>query len=420
MSSSIDSESESMNEPKSISSFEHAGTLVQHVEIASSDALRNFVSKCSKEGRRVISSRPFNLPEKPAHRIDYFLTSSAQNVIEHFRPDQVISVEAGITIRALQTLLAEYKQWFPIYVHDEDISLMEYINSGNSGPLEHGFGEARDLVLGMMVVLGTGELIKCGGKVVKNVTGYDLPKLFAGSHGTLAVPFSAHLRLFALPETSSTVIFEFATIAGAMAASKKLRRSGLPLSCLEIFSANAVSISAQKLPEAFSSFSNGAACLAVEIHGIKTVVEELQRESIALAGASHRVIGDAEARLLWNLLSKPYAKVGNNWVEMSGPLSVMEAILLELGSESDIAWTVRSGRNKMCIYSTNEMFSRVNEIARKVLSTNKERLVLACSDASFTWKVYALPAEDAVLNELKHRVKREFDPSDVLNPLAEL
>jgi len=258
MSSSIDLESASENSPKDISRIEHAGTLIHHVEANSSAVLQSFVSKCSREGRSIISSRPFPLPEKPAHRIDYFLTLSAQSVIEHFQPDQVISVEAGISISNLQKLLSEHKQWFPVYAHDEDMSLMEYINSGSSGPLEHAFGEARDLVLGMTVVLGTGEYIKCGGKVVKNVTGYDLPKLFAGSHGTLAIPYSAHLRLFALPETSITMVFDFASIGSALTVARKLRRSGLPLSCLELFSSNAFEVSTQVLPQNLNEISRGA------------------------------------------------------------------------------------------------------------------------------------------------------------------
>lgn len=421
MSSSIDSENGSKNEPRDISSFEHAGNLIHHVEVDSAESLKNFVSKCSKEGRRIISSKPFRLPEKPAHRIDYFLTLQAQNVIEHFRPDQVISVEAGISIKKLQGLLAEQKQWFPIYTHDEEMSLLEYINSGSSGPLEHGFGEARDLVLGMMVVLGSGQFIKCGGKVVKNVTGYDMPKLFAGSHGTLAIPFSAHLRLFARPETSSSIVFDFATIEGAMVVARKLRRSGLPLSCLEMFKSNLFSLFETTLSQALAE-SVGTVSLAVEIHGIKSVVEELEKETMALASESlaKRVLNEADARQLWQYLAKPYAKAGNNWVEISASLAVIEALLNELQNETSYGWTVRCGRNKASLFSSKDIYAHIVELANKVLAPSRERIVIAHSDSSYAWKVCALPAQDAVLSELKHRLKREFDPSDILNPLAEL
>lgn len=418
------------------SSITHAGSLIEHVSVSTAADLSDLITSCSREGKRLVPTRPLKLPSRPADRFDYFLSlDGADAVIEHCRPDQVITIEAGISISTLQKLLAAYKQWFPIYVPDEDCSLMEYINSGSSGPLEHGYGEARDLVLGMQCVLGRGELIKCGGKVVKNVTGYDLPKLFCGSLGTLCIPFSAHLRLFALPETSSTIVLRFGNLEDAFSVSRALRRSGLPLSCLEAF--DAAVFAGRKLP--FGSIAVGYnpsdVLLCIQIHGIKSVVDELEKEVLEIAskvdsvkeGVKESQLLDATiAKELWKFLSRPYQFLESDWLEIAGPMVSIEKVLSELKSRdpNTFMWTARPGRNKAVLMhkSSADAEPSVSKILAGIAVSTQatEKFSVAYSENGYLWKWRALPTDDAVLTELKHRLKREYDPQRVLNPLVSL
>lgn len=412
----------SNDKPRKISQVEHAGNLLEHLACPSSAALTDLLQRCNKEGRHLLAgSAATKLPASPAKRVDYIVTlDDANKIIEHSRADQVISVEAGISIADLQELLRQNKQWFPVCLFDPSKSLMEYINDGSSGPLEHAYGEARDLVLGMQVVLGSGELIKCGGKVVKNVTGYDLPKLFAGAHGTLCVPFSAHLRLYALPERALTKIFTFHNRQEAFAAARKLCHSGLPVSCLELFGGEIARLAAAELSSALGQFSGEQCALAVQIHGISSVVDELDREIKSLVGGTALGI-TLEPEFedsFWRFLASPQASTNWTWIELATTNKAVEQVLKDFADKASLAWTARPGRQKALLFVPEvESSALVSSVADKMRELN-QKAVVAFADNQYIYRVQNLPEQDPVLQELKHRLKHELDPHGVLNPLS--
>ena len=111
-----------------------------------------------------------------------------QRVAEYNPEDMTITAEAGLTLAALQKHLAAHGQWLPLDPPNaECASLADILNTNASGPRRFGYGTIREHLIGLKVVLADGRVIKSGGKVVKNVAGYDLQKLFVGSHGTLGV-----------------------------------------------------------------------------------------------------------------------------------------------------------------------------------------------------------------------------------------
>ncbi len=404
-----------------LATFEHAGNLIEHISCPSSETLVEHIQKCKREDRKIIPGRPVKLPASPSKRISYFLSiEGADKIIEHCRPDQVISVEAGISIANLNKFLAQHKQWFPVYVPDESISLMEYINRGSSGPLEQGYGEARDLVLGMQVALGSGELIRCGGKVVKNVTGYDLPKVFTGAHGTMCIPFSAHLRLFALPETSNTVILPFNNIADAFQTFRKLSRSGLPVSCLEIVDTQI--FEHQEIAQ-LKGLWQEKYLLCIQVHGNTTVVSELLKELTSASNIEIREKNRLEAETeshLWKYLAQPSSFSAAPWVEIAGDNKNLEKLISELKAKhKSIAWTARPGRNKASLMLSSD--SKPQEIIDELKASCKSSstsITIAYADDEFLWKTSSLPDEDLVYTELKYRLRREYDPQGILNPLC--
>ncbi|HEX3798110.1 MAG TPA: FAD-binding oxidoreductase [Verrucomicrobiae bacterium] len=142
----------------------------------------------------------------PPEKIERVDLASLNRVVEYTPEDMVVTAEAGITLAALQAELARHGQWLPLDVpHPERATLAEIIDANLSGPHRFGFGTIRDHIIGMACVLADGTVIHSGGKVVKNVAGYDLMKLFIGAQGSLGVVVEATFRLRPLPEVEKFV-----------------------------------------------------------------------------------------------------------------------------------------------------------------------------------------------------------------------
>jgi glycolate oxidase FAD binding subunit len=132
-------------------------------------------------------------------------TASDARILEHEPGDLTCIVEGGIRLSALRAALASHGQRFS-FDPPGDPTLAECLLGDLSGPLAHRFGTMRDLVIGVTVVLPDGMRASSGGKVVKNVAGYDLAKLFCGSRGRLGSVERLALRLHPLPAAARTAV----------------------------------------------------------------------------------------------------------------------------------------------------------------------------------------------------------------------
>jgi len=134
-------------------------------------------------------------------------TSRHNHGIVEFSPaDMTVSVEAGMTLGALQNELAAHRQWLPIDPPGADaLSIHDLLAFDRSGPRRFGYGTIREHLIGIKVRLADGRVIKSGGKVVKNVAGYDLAKLFIGAKGTLGTIVEATFKLRPLPDVEQIV-----------------------------------------------------------------------------------------------------------------------------------------------------------------------------------------------------------------------
>jgi glycolate oxidase FAD binding subunit len=137
-------------------------------------------------------------PNRPGVALD---TRGLARVIDYPARDMTVTVQAGITVAALQQLLATENQRLPLDVpRAEQATLGGLLAANTSGPRRLGWGTARDYVIGVSVVNDEGHEVKAGGRVVKNVAGYDLCKLYVGSLGTLGVITQVTLKLRPRPE----------------------------------------------------------------------------------------------------------------------------------------------------------------------------------------------------------------------------
>ncbi|SPE55799.1 Glycolate oxidase subunit GlcE [Verrucomicrobia bacterium] len=191
--------------------------------------------------------RPANLPELPGllararecgERISSFDLSAFNRVMEHKAEDMTATAEAGVSLADLQERLAERGQWLPVDPpRPERLSLGALLGGNESGPHRFGCGTVRDYLLGIKVVLADGRIVSFGGKVVKNVAGYDLGKLFIGSRGSLGVIVEAVFKLCPRPEAEMFVEARFAALDEAGTAIEAVLNSGLAPAVLDLHKA---------------------------------------------------------------------------------------------------------------------------------------------------------------------------------------
>ena len=160
------------------------------------------LGQASREGRRVSIER--------AGGELVVSTRYLNRLLEHEAGDLTVTVEAGIRLSALNERLAEHGQMLALDPPG-DPTVGAAIAGDLFGPRAYRYGRVRDLVLGVTVVLADGTIANAGGKVVKNVAGYDLAKLFCGSHGRLGLIARASLRLHPRPEASRTLAVPVST-----------------------------------------------------------------------------------------------------------------------------------------------------------------------------------------------------------------
>lgn len=145
--------------------------------------------------------------------------------IDHYAGDLTATVPAGMSLGAANAILRRNRQWIPLDPPFEHATIGGLVATNESGPRRHGYGTLRDVIIGAEIALADGRLAKGGGRVVKNVAGYDLPRLMCGSFGALGVIVHATFKLAPVAESSVTVIAAVADparlgiLAGALAAS---------------------------------------------------------------------------------------------------------------------------------------------------------------------------------------------------------
>lgn len=142
-------------------------------------------------------------------RADIILSTARLNrILEHAWADLTVTVEAGCTLQSLQEMLARHGQRLAFDgLWPERATIGGALSTNDSGALRLRFGALRDLIIGVTLALSDGTLASSGGKVVKNVAGYDLPKLVTGAFGTLGVITRAVFRLHPLPWRARTLSF---------------------------------------------------------------------------------------------------------------------------------------------------------------------------------------------------------------------
>jgi len=230
----------------------------------------------------------------PPARLDLILdTRRLSRMLEHAAGDLVVRVEAGATLTAVQRAVAVAGQTLALDPPEAErgATIGGIIAADLSGPRRLRYGTVRDLLIGITVVLADGTVATSGGKVVKNVAGYDLGKLFARSLGTLGVVVEAIFRLHPLPAAAGAAVVDLERAAAVGAAVRDVLRSPLVPSALEL------------------RWSEGRGFLAALFESVAPGVEAQCERAVALLsphgeGGAARVVAEEEAADLWAALAE--------------------------------------------------------------------------------------------------------------------
>jgi glycolate oxidase FAD binding subunit len=342
----------------------------------------------------------------PPRELDLILSTVRMNeVVEHVPGDQVVRVQSGIRFGDLQERLAESDQMLGVDPPEagEGATVGGMVATNSSGPRRYRYGTIRDLIIGITVVLADGTVAKAGGKVVKNVAGYDLSKLFTGSLGTLGVIAECNFRLHPRPQTARTVAVELADTASAGAASQAILHAQIVPSAVELL------------------WDDDTRLLTVLLEGIPSGVEAQAETSSQILGGFGEVreLSDDEARPS----SPPGAGGEGVAVKISAPPAELTGVLdSTLGASSRLGVTPRitghAGTGVTYVGLSGgdeEARAGVVEELREIWLRRGGSVVVREAPPTFKERVEVWGPVGSRL-KVTRRVKEKFDPRGVLNP----
>jgi glycolate oxidase FAD binding subunit len=327
-------------------------------------------------------------------------TSALDVVVEHNRGDLTAVLQAGVRLRALDELLGEAGQMLaldPPLGAGDAATVGGAVAAGDSGPLRHRYGAARDLVLGVTVALSDGSLARAGSKVIKNVAGYDLAKLFSGSFGTLGLITEVTVRLHPRPP-------DHATAVGATDDPALLQEAALALA--------ASSLEAQALDVRWEA---GEGLVLARFAGIAATEQAAAAERLlAASDVQARTVEDDAA--LWTAQRAAQRSAEGAVVRVSGrPTQLAEACAAAKGAGATLV-----GRAALGLWWIALPAAAPGELVEAIARLRDALRPSPCVvlDAPAAVRAQLDPwdhREDSAL-VLMRRVKARFDPTATCNP----
>ncbi len=219
-------------------------------------------------------------------------TNRINKVIEYEPADLTVTVESGMRMLDLQKELAVHRQYLPLNPPYADrCSIGGIVATNSSGPLRLRHGTARNLVLGLHVMLADGTVVKSGGKVVKNVAGYDLNKLYIGSYGTLGIITEVSLKLCPLPSHESLLAAQYDSIEKAIHAGLSIVSSQVLPSYVILKTEVAVNGLSEQYPTLIVGFGGEAETVSWQIGSAQSQMEQNAAKSV------HVIEGESQDRM---------------------------------------------------------------------------------------------------------------------------
>ena len=349
-------------------------------------------------------------------------------LLEHEPGDLTATAEAGMRLGAFQDAVGQRGQWLSLDPpHAREGTLGGILASNASGPRRHLYGTARDLLIGLTMVLADGSIVRGGGKVVKNVAGYDLPKLAIGSFGTLGVIVEATFKLRPRPDMDRLIVATFERVKDAGQGVRAIMASDLIPSAVELLDAEAV--------RALGLGGREAPALLVGLDGLPEQVEwqsgELGRllsagarvETRALEGAqrdgawqavgelSRRAFPEATAVMTWAVLPTQVADL----VEHGGDIARRHGLNAAFAAHAGVGIiTAVLGTGGDVKTAATTVAATLGDWRALVRDANGHAMLewapLAVKERAPVWDPPGAPFR------IMQRIKAELDPNGILNP----
>jgi glycolate oxidase FAD binding subunit len=330
---------------------------------------------------------------------EHISTSGLNRILDYEPNDLTISVEAGVPWRELTALVAENRQTLPLDPPFADGATVGGVVAANcSGPRRLLYGTARDLVIGMRFATLDGKLVSSGGMVVKNVAGLDMAKLMIGSFGTLAAIAVVNFKVLPMPEAERTFLAPFGSAREAMAARDRVLGGGLQPSAVDLLN-----------PAAGQTVADNVWLLAVRAGGNRAAVSRYQDDP-ALRGAL--VLEGSSQSSLWRQLEEftpsfLAANPNGAVVRASCTLKELESVVTSFEGPA----VARAGSG-VCYGYFEQPVAAAEWLDAAVRRDWKAVIEFASNEDKPGLNLWPSAGGDF---EIMQRVKRLFDPGNVLN-----
>ncbi|GAB4434532.1 MAG: FAD-binding oxidoreductase [Chloroflexi bacterium OHK40] len=378
------------------------------------EQLAAVVAACHRAGAAIVPTGGHRAPAAAAQPAVMLALRRLNRILTYEPDDLTIGVEAGMTLAELQAILAAHGQMLPLEVADPaHATLGALVACAAEGPRRLGYGTLRDWTLGLTVVEADGTVVRLGAQVVKNVTGYDLVKLFVGSHGTLGVITAVSLRMFPCPPASATAVLELPDRGAAFALLDDLAAARL-------------------LPTAADYLEGGAlpapraapALLCVRAEGLPAAVERHMRELVGLAarhgGAASEVRGEEETALWTAVVGRtaPAEAEDTACLKLCVPPAELGAALAEAQAEAQaravtLVVTARGLSGVAYLRAAGPPVGLRGLFTELVRRRRHAHLFAGAPQVVAGLPVWGAPPPAA---ELMRALKRELDPYGTMNP----
>lgn len=362
-----------------------------------------------------------NLPT----RFDLIISTAKMNRVLEYEPaDLTATVEAGGPLVAFNRMAAEHRQFIPLDPFgDERSTIGGVIATASSGPMRCAYGTPRDWLIGVKVVHADGRITKAGGKVVKNVAGYDLCKLYTGSFGTLAVIAEMSFKLRALPPCEKTIVFYSDNVERCVSLVARITDSDLQPTAMELIS----------LPEGIDEaglapifIENKLFALALRfLNEAEAVASQIEEAARIGADFRHTILDEDDANAFWKAY---YESEISPHTEFILRLSALPADLNALINEINRALPrthlrahaangvvrLHAGLTWLDSLKTRERARRIAELRKLTQARGGQMIILRAPDE--IKNQLDVWGEAGETEGLMRALKEKFDPHALLNP----
>ena len=348
--------------------------------------------------------------------------SDLKRIVDYPARDMTITVEAGIRIDDLQAQLAAAGQRLPIDISQPGrATLGGAIATNTSGPRRFGHGTFRDYVIGISAVDASGDLFKAGGRVVKNVAGYDICKLLIGSRGTLGVITQVTLKLRPLVETSALLWLNYSELQQIEPALEKLQLSQARPVAVEVLNSSAAKLiaAAARCP---SVPNTSVLCLGIEgtTREVDWQVDTLKQELAESGIQSLELIPEPDATRLWRALTEFPTHADDPLTFQANLLPSQCIDFANRATQQGVAVQVHAGNGIVIGQLPDEAatieraISILKDLRRHAKSARGNLQILHC-DPEWTGQM-PMNGDPEPSSNLMRRLKQKLDPQNLLNP----